>query len=64
VTPIRTLANPNDPNDIKEVHRLQDAIKAEQKNGPGKFEIPQWDITSQKKVRDALLLLAATTDRF
>jgi len=64
VTPIRTLANPNDPNDIKEVHRLQDAIKVEQKNGPGKFEIPQWDITSQKKVRDALLLLAASTDSF
>ena len=64
ITPIRTLANPNDQSDIKEVHRLQDAIKVEQKNGPGKFEIPQWDITSQKKVRDALLLLAATTDSF
>jgi hypothetical protein len=64
VTPIRTLANPNDPSDIKEVHMLQDAIKVEQKNGPGQFEIPHWDITSQKKVRDALLLLAATADSF
>ena len=31
---IRTLVDPNDPKDLDEVHRLQDAIKVSQKN-PG-----------------------------
>ncbi len=42
---------------------MQDAIKVEQPN-PGKFEVPNWDQTSQKQVRDALLLLAAHTGGF
>jgi hypothetical protein len=58
-TAVRTLANPDDPEDLKQVHALQDAIKAEQK-GTGKFEIPNWDAASQKKVREALLVLGAT----
>jgi hypothetical protein len=41
------------------VHALQDAIKVRQKN-PGKFEVPNWDQTSQKKVREALLVLGTT----
>ena len=48
-----------DPKDVKQVHALQDAIKVIQKN-PGKFEVPSWDQASQKKVRDALLVLAST----
>jgi hypothetical protein len=43
---------------------LQDAIKVEQPGGPGKFEIPNWDQSSQKKVRDALLVLASTLQDF
>ena len=42
------------------VHALQDAIKVEQPGGPGKFEVPNWDPASQKKVRDALIVLATT----
>ncbi len=57
---VRTLVNPADPEDVKQVHALQDAIKVEQPGGPGKFEIPNWDPVSQKKVRDALLVLATT----
>lgn len=57
---IRILVDPNDPADIANVHELQDAVRSEQKGGPGVFEIPTWDAASQKKVRDALLLLAAT----
>jgi hypothetical protein len=57
---IRTLVDPNDPNDLKQVHALQDAIKVSQPGGPGKFEVPNWDKASQKKVRDALLVLAST----
>src|SRR6266702_3633025 len=59
VTAIRTLVDPSDPKDVEEVHALQDAIKAEQQS-PGRFEVPNWDPASQKKVRDALLALAST----
>ena len=48
---------------MKEVHALQDAIKVEQA-GVGKFEIPDWDQASQKKVRDALLVLGSTMPDF
>ena len=57
---VRTLVDPTNPEDIKRVHALQDAIRAEQPGGPGKFEVPNWDQVSQKKVRDALLLLSQT----
>jgi hypothetical protein len=59
VAAVRTLVDPANPRDLEEVHRLQDAIKVEQKD-PGKFEVPDWDPVSQKKVRDALLVLGAT----
>jgi hypothetical protein len=57
---MRILVNPDDPADVAEVHKLQDAIKVEQPGGPGVFEIPNWDQASQKKVRDALLALNET----
>jgi len=57
---VRTLVDPNDPDDLKRVHALQDAISVSQPGGPGKFETPNWDKASQKKVRDALLVLAST----
>lgn len=56
---VRTLVDPSNPEDVKQVHALQDAIKVE-KADLGKFEIPNWDQASQKKVRDALLVLAST----
>lgn len=59
VVAIRILVNPADPQDVKQVHALQDAIQVEQAS-PGHFEIPNWDRESQKQVRDALLVLAAT----
>jgi len=60
---IRTLVDPNDPEDVKKVHALQDAIKVSQK-GTGKFEVPNWDPASQRKVREALLGLAAVIPDF
>ncbi len=57
---VRTLVDPADPNDMKTAHVLQDALKVEQPGGPGKFEVPKWDLVSQKKIRDALLVLATT----
>lgn len=56
---IRTLLDPGKPGDLEQVHALQDAIEASQKR-PGSFSVPQWDPVGQKKVRDALLLLATT----
>jgi len=60
---IRTLVDPSDADDVKQVHGLQDAIKVDQKE-TGKFEIPDWDEASQKKVRDALLVLGSTIPDF
>jgi hypothetical protein len=57
---VRTLVDPNDPADLKKVHALQDGLKVEQAGGPGKFEVPKWDPVSQKKVRDALIVLGTT----
>ncbi|MGC4075024.1 MAG: DUF1254 domain-containing protein [Nibricoccus sp.] len=64
VVAIRTLVDPTSPEDLKQVHALQDAIKVSQPGGPGKFEAPLWDQASQKKVRDALLVLASTKTGF
>ena len=60
---VRTFVDPDDPADVKKVHALQDAIKVSQKNA-GKLELPMWDAASQKKIRDALLVLASTIGGF
>ncbi|SDS41761.1 DUF1254 domain-containing protein [Bradyrhizobium canariense] len=60
---IRTLVDPADPRDIEQAHALQDAIKATQSSA-GSFEAPKWDQASQKKVRDALIVLASTIADF
>jgi len=60
---IRTFVDPNDPKDVAAAQRLQDAITVSQK-GAGKFEVPNWDPASQKKVRDALLVLSSTKGGF
>ncbi|TMU95407.1 DUF1254 domain-containing protein [Brucella haematophila] len=55
----RILVDPNDPKDIEQVHALQDGIKASQAS-TGTLELPVYDSASQKKVHDALLVLAST----
>ncbi len=60
---IRTLVDPTSQEDLAKVHALQDAIKVEQATA-GSFEIPEWDQASQKKVRDALLVLGTTIPDF
>ena len=57
---IRILVDPNDPKDVEAVHTLQDAIKVSQPGGPGTFKVPNWDASSQVKVREGLLSLAST----
>lgn len=60
VLAIRTFVNPADAKDVEQAHALQDAITVEQAS-QGTFEVPNWDEASQKKVRDALLILSSTT---
>lgn len=60
---VRTLIDPTDPEDAKKVHALQDEITIKQADA-GRFEAPDWDKESQKKVRDALLVLASTMPDF
>ncbi|HEV7731139.1 MAG TPA: DUF1254 domain-containing protein [Candidatus Binatia bacterium] len=56
---VRTLVDPFDHADMKAAHALQDALRVEQRS-PGVFEVPRWDPVSQKKVREALIVLATT----
>lgn len=51
---VRTFIDPNDKNDLQKVKDLQNAIKVDQKD-KGKFEIPNWDKVSQKRVHDSLV---------
>jgi hypothetical protein len=60
---VRTLVDPVDPKDVQLVHILQDAIKLDQKSA-GRFEAPNWDPASQKKVRDALEVLGSTIPNY
>jgi hypothetical protein len=60
IVAVRILVDPSDPKDVEAVHALQDAITVSQPGGPGTFKIPNWDASSQTKVRGALLELAST----
>jgi hypothetical protein len=55
---VRTLANPDDPEDMKAAHEAQDKIIIEQA-GRGTFVIPNYDTASLNKVRGILKQLAA-----
>jgi hypothetical protein len=56
---VRMLVDPANPQDVQQIHTLQDALTASQQS-PGIFEIPNWDEASLKKVRAALLQLGET----
>jgi hypothetical protein len=56
---VRMLLDPAKPEDVLQVHALQDAVIASQQS-PGRFEIPNWDEASLNKVRAALLQLGET----
>jgi len=55
----RTLVNANDPADITEANKVQDAITVEQAD-VGSLDLPDWDTSSLTKVRDAILVLGST----
>jgi hypothetical protein len=56
---VRFLVDVSDKEDVGQVHALQDAIKFDQER-PGRFEIPNWDKASLRRVQAALLLLGTT----
>ena len=56
---VRMLVDPANPQDVQQIHALQDALTASQQN-PGTFEIPNWDQATLKKVHAALLQLGET----
>lgn len=56
---VRTFVDPSSGDDVRQVHALQDAIGVEQPR-IGNFEIPEWDRSSQDRVREALKLLGVT----
>ena len=60
---VRTFADPNDPKDLAQVHALQDSVKMSQ-GGTGTLDMPVYDPESQKKLRDALLVLGSTMPDF
>lgn len=63
VTAIRILVDPKSEQDVREVHSLQDRVTVEQAS-VGSLDLPSWDTASQKKVRDALLVLSSTIPDF
>jgi len=54
---IRTLADPQNLDDMKKANELQDRITVEQA-GTGSFEVPDWDPVSQARVRSGLNAIA------
>ncbi len=56
---VRMLVDPANPQNVQQVHALQDALTVSQQS-PGTFEIPNWDEASLRKVHTALLQLGET----
>lgn len=54
----RTFADPNDPQDMKAAHALQDAIRIKQES-VGVLDLPEWDMKSFEQTRKDLNVLAA-----
>ncbi|MCB1797370.1 MAG: DUF1254 domain-containing protein [Gammaproteobacteria bacterium] len=59
----RTFVDPNNPDDVKEAHALQDAIKIRQAS-LGTLELPDWDETSLVKTRKQINALASDLSSF
>jgi hypothetical protein len=53
---VRTFMDPNNPADMEEAHKMQDAISWKQAD-PGKFEIPEWDQAQREKLHKVLLAM-------
>lgn len=54
---VRTFADPNDPDDMKQAHAMQDAIEIKQVSA-GTLEVPDWDKASLVETRQQLNQMA------
>lgn len=57
---VRILVDADSPDDVRYVNSLQDQIELSQE-APGVLDIPDWDMLSLKKLRDALLILSSAS---
>lgn len=63
---VRTFMDPNDKQDIKTAHRLQDAVIIEQADA-GKFTVPDWSKNEVEQMRATINVVTSTvtdTSRF
>jgi hypothetical protein len=60
---IRTFADPDNPEDMRKAHALQDAIRIKQAS-PGRLELPDWDEASLVETRKAFNGLALKAGGF
>jgi hypothetical protein len=56
---IRTFMDPNDEQDLKEAHRLQDTVGVEQA-GIGEFKVPNWKQEEVEQMRETINVVAST----
>ena len=56
---IRTFMDPNDEQDLKAAHRLQDAVKVEQAD-IGTFSVPDWNAEDVEQMRATMNVISAT----
>ena len=56
---LRTFMDPNDKQDMKVAHRLQDAVKVEQAE-LGNFDVPDWKAEEVEQMRKMLNVISAT----
>jgi hypothetical protein len=56
---IRTFMDPNDEQDMKAAHQLQDAVSVKQSD-IGKFEVPNWKKEEVEQMRDTINVVAST----
>ena len=56
---MRTFMDPNDEQDLKEAHRLQDAVKIEQAD-VGKLEVPDWKKEEVEQMRATINVVGST----
>jgi len=56
---LRTFADPDDEEDMKAAHQLQDAVSVKQAD-IGKFEVPDWNKKEVEQMRDTIRVVAST----
>lgn len=59
IIPLRVFMDATDKDDIAKANALQDQVKVSQAD-VGSFDVPEWDMESLLRVRDALAVLAST----